>query len=40
MTYKMLIGGQLVDGATTLDVVNPATGAVFETCPRADESRN
>jgi acyl-CoA reductase-like NAD-dependent aldehyde dehydrogenase len=36
MTYKMLIGGQLVDGATTLDVVNPATGAVFETCPRAD----
>jgi acyl-CoA reductase-like NAD-dependent aldehyde dehydrogenase len=39
MTYKMLIGGQLVDGAATLDVVNPATGAVFETCPRADEAQ-
>jgi acyl-CoA reductase-like NAD-dependent aldehyde dehydrogenase len=39
MSYKMLIGGQLVDGATTLDIVNPATGAVFETCPRADESQ-
>ena len=39
MTYRMLIGGQLVDGAATLDVVNPATGAVFETCPRADEAQ-
>ena len=39
MTYKMLIGGQLVDGAATLGVVNPATGAVFETCPRADEGQ-
>jgi acyl-CoA reductase-like NAD-dependent aldehyde dehydrogenase len=39
MTYKMLIDGKLVDGATTLDVVNPATGAVFETCPRADEGQ-
>ena len=39
MTYKMLINGELIDGATTLDVVNPATGAVFETCPRADEAQ-
>ena len=39
MTYKMLIDGKLVDGAATLDVVNPATGAVFETCPRADEGQ-
>ena len=39
MTYKMLINGELVDGAATLDVVNPATGAVFETCPRADEAQ-
>lgn len=39
MTYKMLIGGNLVGGARTLDVYNPATGAVFATCPRADEAQ-
>jgi acyl-CoA reductase-like NAD-dependent aldehyde dehydrogenase len=39
MTYKMLIDGELVDGAAALDVFNPATGAVFETCPRADEAQ-
>lgn len=37
MKYKMLIDGQLSDGAGTLDVINPATGAVFETCARASE---
>lgn len=37
MTYKLLIDGRLVDGALTLDVVNPATAKVFATCARADE---
>lgn len=39
MAYKMLIDGKLVDGATTLDVFNPATGGVLATCPRADEAQ-
>jgi acyl-CoA reductase-like NAD-dependent aldehyde dehydrogenase len=39
MAYKMLIGGALVDGARRLDVINPATGALLETCPRADEAQ-
>lgn len=32
MSYKLLIDGQMVDGSTTLDVANPATGEVFATC--------
>lgn len=36
MTYKLLIDGKLVDGASTLDVIDPATGQVFESCARAD----
>ena len=36
MAYNMLIDGKLVQGAATLDIVNPATGAVFATCARAD----
>lgn len=39
MPYKMLIDGELVEGSGTLDVVNPATGAVVETVPRADEGQ-
>ncbi|MBH1449361.1 aldehyde dehydrogenase family protein [Stenotrophomonas maltophilia] len=39
MSYQLLIDGKLVDGASTLDVVNPATGAVFATCARADEKQ-
>jgi acyl-CoA reductase-like NAD-dependent aldehyde dehydrogenase len=39
MTYKMLINGKLVDGTLTLDVLNPATGGVLATCPRADEAQ-
>ena len=39
MAYKLLIDGALVDGAATLDVVNPATGQVFETCARADHAQ-
>ncbi|WCT73773.1 aldehyde dehydrogenase family protein [Sphingomonas naphthae] len=39
MAYKLLIDGKLVDGAATLDVIDPATGAVFETCARADAAQ-
>ncbi len=37
--FKLLIGGQLVAGASTLDVLNPATGKVLATCPRADRAQ-
>lgn len=33
--FKMLIGGQLVEGDHTLDVINPATGSSFATVARA-----
>ena len=33
--YHMWIGGKPVDGTQTLDVINPATGEVFATVPRA-----
>ncbi len=36
MTYKLLIDGELTDGADVLPVVNPATGEAFATCARAD----
>ncbi len=39
MTFRMLIDGKLVGGASTLEVFNPATGSVFETCPRANEAQ-
>ena len=39
MILRLLIDGELVEGAATLDVVNPATGAVFATCARADEAQ-
>jgi len=39
MAYKMLIDGKLVDGALALDVINPASGSVLETVPRADEAQ-
>lgn len=35
--YKMLIGGQLVDGDHEMDVINPATEEVFATVGRASE---
>ena len=35
-SYKLLIDGQLVDGASTLEVINPAEGRALATCPRAD----
>src|SRR3546814_20071070 len=39
MAYKLFRDGRLVDGASTLDVVEPATGKVFATCARADEGQ-
>jgi acyl-CoA reductase-like NAD-dependent aldehyde dehydrogenase len=34
--YSLLINGKLVDGASTFDVINPATEQVLAACPRAD----
>ena len=34
--YSLLINGRLVDGASTFDVINPATEQVLAACPRAD----
>ncbi|MBB6427790.1 aldehyde dehydrogenase family protein [Sphingopyxis sp. JAI128] len=35
--FKMLIGGELVEGDHTMDVVNPATEEIFATVARASE---
>jgi acyl-CoA reductase-like NAD-dependent aldehyde dehydrogenase len=37
--FRMLIDGKLVAGATTLDVINPATGRVLTRCARADKAQ-
>lgn len=37
--YKLLIGGNLVDGAQTMPVINPATEEAFATCPRASKAQ-
>jgi acyl-CoA reductase-like NAD-dependent aldehyde dehydrogenase len=37
--YKLLIGGNLVDGDSTMDVINPATEAVLTRAPRASEAQ-
>lgn len=37
--YKLLIGGALVEGHATLDVVNPATGEPFVTVARASSAQ-
>lgn len=34
--FRLLIGGRLVDGASTSDVINPATEQPVAACPRAD----
>ena len=34
--YSLLINGRLVPGASTFDVINPATEEVLAACPRAD----
>ena len=37
--FRLLIGGKLVDGAGTVNVINPATGRVLTTAPRADRGQ-
>ena len=39
MSYKLLIDGKLVDGASEIEVINPSTGEVFASCARADEAQ-
>lgn len=34
--FHMLINGEAQDGATSFDVINPATGEAFARCPKAD----
>jgi acyl-CoA reductase-like NAD-dependent aldehyde dehydrogenase len=38
-SYKLLIGGKLVPGAATLEVINPATEEVLAAAPRADRAQ-
>src|SRR5262249_50946138 len=35
--FRLLINGKLVEGAGTLDVINPAAGRVLTAAPRADQ---
>jgi acyl-CoA reductase-like NAD-dependent aldehyde dehydrogenase len=37
--FRLLIDGRLVEGAGTLDVINPATGRTLTAAPRADRSQ-
>ena len=37
--HKLLIGGALVDGAATMDVINPDTGEAFASVPRASAAQ-
>jgi acyl-CoA reductase-like NAD-dependent aldehyde dehydrogenase len=37
--FRLLINGQLVEGAGTLDVINPATGRILTAAPRADRAQ-
>lgn len=37
--FRLLINGKLVEGAGTLDVINPATGRILTTAPRADRAQ-
>ncbi|MCB1668937.1 MAG: aldehyde dehydrogenase family protein [Pseudomonadales bacterium] len=38
MGFKLLVGGQLVDGASAIDVINPADETVVASCPVADQT--
>lgn len=38
-TFRMLIGGELVDGRRTVDVIDPATGETLATSPVADAAQ-
>jgi len=37
--YKLLINGQLEDGASSMKVLDPATEEVLSECPRADKAQ-
>src|SRR5471032_2947536 len=37
--YHLLINGRLISGASTLDVINPATGKLLTRCARADRAQ-
>ena len=37
--FHLLINGQLIPGASTLDVINPATGKLLTRCARADRAQ-
>lgn len=37
--YKLLINGKLENGASTMEVLNPATEEVLATCPRASKAQ-
>jgi acyl-CoA reductase-like NAD-dependent aldehyde dehydrogenase len=37
--YQLLINGKFVDGASTMEVINPATEQPVATCPRADKAQ-
>lgn len=37
--YKMLVDGQLVDGTSSFDVINPANEQVVSKCPKSDEAQ-
>lgn len=37
--FRLLINGRLTPGASTLEVINPATGKLLTTCARADKSQ-
>ncbi len=37
--YKLLIGGKLIAGAKSSDVINPATEETVASCPRASEAQ-
>ena len=37
--YRLLIGGELVAGDLSMDVINPATEEVLAACPRATASQ-
>jgi acyl-CoA reductase-like NAD-dependent aldehyde dehydrogenase len=37
--FRLLINGQLVEGAGALDVINPATGRTLTAAPRADRAQ-
>ncbi len=38
-SFRLLIGGRLVEGASAFDVINPATEQPVASCPRADREQ-